>query len=163
MDDTKREELEKACKNYKARTRMVAVRMVRVLDMSVDETANLQVHCPMWVRDWLRRYDEGGLEGLRDLQMRTAQKNFVNRRVRHHQFACDGPYPPAVLAPAAGSQSVPSLAGRRLFHHAANILPACVRERSVSLWNLCSVANRCAGKCHSGAELVPGSKSFDST
>ena len=67
MDDMNREELEKACKNYKVRTRMVAVRMVCVLNMSVEETANLQVHCPTWVRDWLRRYDEGGLEGLRDL------------------------------------------------------------------------------------------------
>ena len=66
MDDIKREELEKACKkekDHKIRTRMVAVRMVRVLNMSVEETANLQVHCPTWVRDWLRRYDEGGLEG----------------------------------------------------------------------------------------------------
>ena len=44
MDDTKREELEKACKNYKVRTRMVAVRMVRVLNMSVDETASILVH-----------------------------------------------------------------------------------------------------------------------
>ena len=63
MDDTKREELEKACKNYKVRTRMVAVRMVRVLNMSVEETASILVHCPTWVRDWLRRYDED----LRDL------------------------------------------------------------------------------------------------
>ena len=70
MDDTKREELEKACKkekDHKVRTRIVAVRMVRVLNMSVDETASILVHCPTWVRDWLRRYDEGGLEGLRDL------------------------------------------------------------------------------------------------
>ena len=70
MNDTKREELEKACKkekDQKVRTRMVAVRMVRVLDMSVDEAASIQVHCPTWVRDWLRRYDEGGLEGLRDI------------------------------------------------------------------------------------------------
>ena len=70
MDDIKREELEKACKkekNHKVRTRMAAVRMVRVLNMSVEETANLQVHCPTWVRDWLRRYNEGGLEGLRNL------------------------------------------------------------------------------------------------
>ena len=37
--------------------------MVRVLDMTVEETANLQVHCPTWVRDRLRRYDGG----LRDL------------------------------------------------------------------------------------------------
>ena len=67
MDDTKREELEKACKNYKVRTRMVAVRMVRVLNMSVEETADILVWCPTWVRDWLCRYDEEGLEGLRDL------------------------------------------------------------------------------------------------
>ena len=70
MNDTKREELEKACKkekDQKVRTRMVAVRMVRVLNMSVDEAASIQVHCSTWVRDWLRRYDEGGLEGLRDL------------------------------------------------------------------------------------------------
>ena len=68
MDDTKHEELEKACKKIrKFRARMVTVRMVRVLNISVEETANLQVHCPTWVRDWLRRYDEGGLEGLRDL------------------------------------------------------------------------------------------------
>ena len=61
MDDIKREELEKACKNYKIRTRMGAVRMVRVLNISVEETASILVHCPTWVRDWLRRYDEGGL------------------------------------------------------------------------------------------------------
>ena len=70
MNDTKREELEKACKkekDQKVRTRMAAVRMVRVRNMSVDETADIRVHCPTWVRDWLRRYDEGGLEVLRDL------------------------------------------------------------------------------------------------
>ena len=70
MGDIKREELEKACKkekDYKIRIRMVAVRMVRVRNMPVEETASILVHCPTWVRDWLRRYDEGGLEGLRDL------------------------------------------------------------------------------------------------
>ena len=70
MDDIKREDLEKACKkekNHKVRTRMVAVRMVRVRNMPVEETADILVRCPTWVRNWLRRYDEGGLEGLRDL------------------------------------------------------------------------------------------------
>ena len=47
MDDTKREELEKACKKiHKVRARMAAVRMVRVLDMSVDEITHIQVRCP---------------------------------------------------------------------------------------------------------------------
>ena len=65
MNDTKREELEKACKkekDQKVQTRMIAVRMVRVRNMSVSETADIQGRCPNWVRDWLRRYDEGGLE-----------------------------------------------------------------------------------------------------
>ena len=35
-------------------------RAVRVLDMSVEKAANLQIRCPTWVRDWLRRYDEEG-------------------------------------------------------------------------------------------------------
>ena len=42
---------------------MVAVRMVRVRNMPADEMAGILVHCPMCVRDWLRRYDEGDLEG----------------------------------------------------------------------------------------------------
>ena len=69
MDDIKREEPEKVCKkkDHKVRTRMVAVRMVRVLNISVEETANLEVHYLTWIRDWPRRYDEGGLEGFRDL------------------------------------------------------------------------------------------------
>ena len=65
MDDIKREELEKACKkekDRKVRTRMVAVRMVRVLNMSVDETTDIQRRSPNWVCNWLRRFDEGGLE-----------------------------------------------------------------------------------------------------
>ena len=63
MDNIKRGKLEKACKMiHKVRIRMVAVRMVRVFNMSVEETASIQIRCPTWVRDWLRRYDEGGLE-----------------------------------------------------------------------------------------------------
>ena len=70
MDDTKLEELEKAYKkenNHKVLARMVAVRMVRVRNMSVSETADVQGCCPNWIRDRLRRYDDVGLEGLRDL------------------------------------------------------------------------------------------------
>ena len=69
MDNIKREELEKACKkekDHKVRTRMVAVRMVRVLNISVEKTANLQVHCPTRIHNWLCRYD-GSLEVFRDL------------------------------------------------------------------------------------------------
>ena len=66
MDDTKREEPERACKKiHKVRTRMVAVHMVRVRNMSVEETVGLQVRCSTWVRNWLYCYDE------RDLECRT--------------------------------------------------------------------------------------------
>ena len=64
MDDIKREELEKACKNYKVRTRMVAVRMVRVRNMPVEETADILVRYPIWIRNWLRRYEDGNLDGF---------------------------------------------------------------------------------------------------
>ena len=67
MNNTTREELENACKNYKIRARTVAARMVRVRNMPVEGTADILVRCPTWVREWLRRYDEGGPEGLRDL------------------------------------------------------------------------------------------------
>ena len=56
----------------------------------------------------------------------------ANRGVRPHQFARDGPYSLAFLALAAGNQDVPSLAGGRPFHHAANILPACAWKKSAS-------------------------------
>ena len=47
MDDIKREELEKVHKKiHKVRAKMVAVSMVRVLNMSVEETASLQIRCP---------------------------------------------------------------------------------------------------------------------
>ena len=58
MDGIKREELEKACKkkDHKVRARMAAARMVRVPNMSVGETASLQVRCPAWVRRTSSRF-----------------------------------------------------------------------------------------------------------
>ena len=69
MDDTKLEELEKACKkekSHKVQTRMIAVRMIRVRNMSVDDTVDIQGRSPNLVHSWLRRY-EGELEGLQNL------------------------------------------------------------------------------------------------
>ena len=78
MDDIKREELEKVCKRtHKVRAIMVAVRMVRVFNISAEETATIQVRCPAWVCDWLRHYDEGDLEGLRDLPRCDSPEGFV--------------------------------------------------------------------------------------
>ena len=51
MNNTKLEELEKAYKkekDHKVRTRMVVVRMVRVCNMSVKETADIQGRSPNW-------------------------------------------------------------------------------------------------------------------
>ena len=65
MDAIKREELEKACKKiYNVHTNMVAVCIVCVFNMSMDETASIQARCPTWIRGWLRRYDEGCLRDL---------------------------------------------------------------------------------------------------
>ena len=47
--------------------RMLAVHMVYVRKAGIGETAAHLMRSARWVRNWLRRYDEGGLEGLRDL------------------------------------------------------------------------------------------------
>ena len=47
--------------------RMLAVRMVYVRKAGIDETAAHLMRSARWVRNWLHRYDEGGLENLRDL------------------------------------------------------------------------------------------------
>ena len=70
MDETKREELKKACRKEKdpmVAARMLAVHTVYVRKAGIDETAAHLMRSARWVRNWLRRYDEGGLEGLRDL------------------------------------------------------------------------------------------------
>ena len=70
MDETKREELKKACRKEKdpmVAARMLAVHMVYVRKAGIGETAAHLMRSARWVRNWLRRYDEGGLEGLRDL------------------------------------------------------------------------------------------------
>ena len=70
MDETKREELKEAYKKEKdlrVVARMLAVHMVYVRKAGIDETVAHLMRSVRWVRNWLRRYDEGGLEGLRDL------------------------------------------------------------------------------------------------
>ena len=70
MDKTKREELEKAYKKEKnpgVAARMLAVHMVHVREKSVSATAADLMRADKWVYDWLKRFDAGGLGGLRDL------------------------------------------------------------------------------------------------
>ena len=70
MDETEREELKEAYRKEKdprVVARMLAVHMVYVRKAGIDETAAHLMRSARWVRNWLRRYDEGGLEGLWDL------------------------------------------------------------------------------------------------
>ena len=70
MDKTKREELEKAYKKEKnpmVAAKMLAVHMVYVREKSVGATAADLMRTDKWVYDWLKRFDAGGLDGLRDL------------------------------------------------------------------------------------------------
>ena len=66
MDDIKREELKETYRKEKdprVVARMLAVRMVYVRKAGIDETAAHFMRSARWVRNWLHRYDEGGLEG----------------------------------------------------------------------------------------------------
>ena len=46
---------------------MLAVHTVYVRKTGIDDTAAHLMRSARWVRNWLHRYDEGGLDGLRDL------------------------------------------------------------------------------------------------
>ena len=66
MDETEREELKEAYKKEKdlrVVARILAVHMVYVRKAGIDETAAHLMRSARWVRNWLRRYDEGGLAG----------------------------------------------------------------------------------------------------
>ena len=70
MDETGREELKEAYRKEKdprVAARMLAVHTVYVRKAGIDETAAHLMRSARWVRNWLHRYDEGGLDGLRDL------------------------------------------------------------------------------------------------
>ena len=70
MGETEREELKEAYRKEKdpmVAARMLVVHMVYVRKVGIDETAAHLMRSARWVRNWLHRYDEGGLEGPRDL------------------------------------------------------------------------------------------------
>ena len=45
------------------RARILAAHMVSVYEESIGKTATNLMQSERWVRDWLKRYDEGGLDG----------------------------------------------------------------------------------------------------
>ena len=54
-------------KDPKIRARILAAHMVGVCEESIGKTATNRMQSARWVRDWLKRHDEGVLDGLRDL------------------------------------------------------------------------------------------------
>ena len=54
-------------KDPKIRARILAVHMVRVPQKNVNEMAADLMQSEKWVHNWLKRYDQGGLDNLRDL------------------------------------------------------------------------------------------------
>ena len=96
MDDIKREELEKVCKNYKVWTRMVAVRMARVLNIFVEKAASLQIRCPTWVREWLRRYNDRDFEGIQITATLLKTRKEISLQEQKHQ---DHAFPQRLAVP----------------------------------------------------------------
>jgi len=70
MTETKPEELKEAYKKERdprVRARMAAVNAVCILDYSISDTAELLMQSPDRVTHWARRFEEGGIDALRDL------------------------------------------------------------------------------------------------
>ena len=54
-------------KDPKMQARIFAVHMMSVCEESIGKTATNLMQSGRLVRDWLKRYDGGGLDSLRDL------------------------------------------------------------------------------------------------
>ena len=70
MRETNKDDLKKACRSEKdsrIRARILVVYMVCVRKKSIGETATDLMQSERWAHDWLKRYDEGGFDGLWDL------------------------------------------------------------------------------------------------
>lgn len=85
------EDLRKACKKEKdprVVKRMVAVNMTCNHGQSHQETADMLMQCPNWVSFWVKRFEEGGIDALRDLP-RSGRRPMVSTakiiRIIHRQ------------------------------------------------------------------------------
>ena len=70
MSDVKYKELKEAYKkekDFRIRPRMIAVNMVCRQGKSIQDVADSLMQCPAWVSKWVERFEEGGIDALRDL------------------------------------------------------------------------------------------------
>ena len=83
MATTKPEDLREAYRKEKdlRMTKMiVAVNMGCVNNESIQHTADSLMQCPNWLSCWARRFEEGGLDALRDLPGRAGHQRPVPKR-----------------------------------------------------------------------------------
>ena len=70
MEETERKGLKGAYKkekDHRVVARILTVRIVHVRKAGIDETVAHLMRSARWVHKWLHRYDEGGIDNLRDL------------------------------------------------------------------------------------------------
>lgn len=113
MRETNKDDLKQAYKSEKdpwIKIRILAVHMVRVRKKGIDETAADLMQSERWVHSWLRRYDGGGLDSLRDLprpgRPRAVPQETVDRIIDEMI--------PSGCAPAALQGRIHREAGRKL-------------------------------------------------
>ena len=103
MEETDRKGLNGAYrkeKDHRAVARMLAVHMVYARKAGIDETASHLMRSARWVRNWLRRYDEEGLDDLRDLPRSGRSMQFRPTRARAGEAMPHRRGKPASLPPA---------------------------------------------------------------
>ena len=85
MRETNKEDLKKAYKSEKdprIKVRTLAMHIVRVRKKGIDGMAADLMQSERWVHNWLRRYDEGGPDDLRDLPRSNRSMQFRPTRAR---------------------------------------------------------------------------------
>ena len=103
-------------KDRKVRSRVFAVRMVRMRNLSVEEAADHLMQCPNRVRNWLRRYDKGGPGSLQDLLRSGWPRRIPNGTV-------DG-----IVARMAGSGIIPEGLQRIMHEETGRIIVIIIRQ-----------------------------------
>ena len=70
MSDIKYRDLKEAYKkekDFRVRPRIIAVNIVCRQGKSIEDTADSLMQSPAWVSKWVKRFEEGGIDALRDL------------------------------------------------------------------------------------------------
>ena len=96
-------------RDLKVSRRMLAVNMVLYKNEPTQHVADLLMQCPNWILKWVGRFEEGGIDALRD-RPRTGRTPSVRPEIMEK-----------IMGEACRAKTTPKQV-RQKIHHAAGVL-----------------------------------------